>query len=502
MTSAADAHPVAALEPAAVWRFFADIAAVPRPSKHEQRIRAHVRQTAERLGLAVREDAAGNLVVAVPASPGHGDAPVTVLQGHLDMVCEKNAGTPHDFERDPIRLVLDRDPQTGREFVRADGTTLGADNGIGIALALAAASSPDVVHGPLEILCTVDEEMGMSGAGALEPGFFSGRRFLNLDSEEDDVLYIGCAGGGDVTLTREFALRPLDERAELARVTVSGLRGGHSGGDIHENRANAIKVLARVLTAPRRAPLRIAGLSGGSKRNAIAREASALVAGSHRTIGQLRRAAEEVRAAVVRESAETHAAIRIEPAERSAAGAALSPADSARLLLLLTGLPHGVLETHPQVRDLVQTSNNLATIAAEPVDGHARLRVTVGNLSRSSIESRLEATRAQVAAVGRLAGAAVELGHSYPGWEPNIDSPLLATCRRIYRELFGADPKVTAIHAGLECGIIGRRVPGLDMVSLGPQIKGAHSPDERVYVDSVRKSYRFLTAILAELARG
>ena len=303
---------VESLEPAEVWRFFAGISAVPRPSKHEEQIRAHVRKTAEELGFKFREDRVGNIAIEVPATPGHEKAPVTVLQGHVDMVCEKNAGTEHDFERDPIQLIIDKDPKTGEQIVRANGTTLGADNGIGLALGLAAATSPDVVHGPLEILCTVDEEMGMTGAGQLEPGFVRGTCLLNLDSEADDMLYIGCAGGGDVTLTWAFDTPALGGGGETCRVTVSGLRGGHSGGDIHENRGNAIKVLVRTLARAGLKDLRIVTIAGGSKRNALAREASVVLAGSKGTIEALKKAAAVLRDTVAHESAEPGAVITVE----------------------------------------------------------------------------------------------------------------------------------------------------------------------------------------------
>ena len=493
---------IEALEPTPVWRFFAGIAAVPRPSKHEQRIRAHVRQTAEQLGFAVREDRTGNLAIDVPATSGYEKAPRIILQGHLDMVCEKNAGTQFDFDREPIRPVIDQDEKTGALIVRADGTTLGADNGVGVAMALAAASSPDVVHGPLEILCTIDEEMGMTGAGQLEPGFVRGQRLLNLDSEDDTVVYIGCAGGGDVTLTWELDTQPLAANLEIGRVAVSGLRGGHSGGDIHENRGNAVKVLVRTLQAAGVTGLQVASVAGGSKRNALARESSAIVAGPAGTLAALKKVAAEIRDAVIREFAEPAAVIVVEPVGRDQAARALSVGDSQRLLWALTALPHGVLEMHPKVTGLVQTSNNVAIIASEPAGNGSKLRVVVGCLSRSSVAGRLAATREQIAAVGRLAGAAVELGHAYPGWEPNIDSPLLGVCRRVYEQLFNEAPRVTAIHAGLECGIIGQRLGDIDMISFGPRIHGAHSPDEHVYVASVQKSYRYLTAVLGELARG
>jgi len=502
MANAANPTDIRSLEPRAVWGFFADIAAVPRPSKREEKIRAHVRRLAQKLGFTVREDAVGNVLIEAPASRGYERAPITVLQGHLDMVCEKNAGTQHDFENEGIRIVLEKDPRTGEPAVRADGTTLGADNGIGVAMAFAAASSPDVIHGPLEILLTVDEEMGMSGAGALQPGFFKGRRLLNLDSEDDQVLYIGCAGGGDVTLTWEFDTQPLPAGCELVRVSVSGLRGGHSGGDIHENRGNANKVLVRTLLSAQLDDLRILSISGGSKRNAIPREAGALLAVPAGAIGALQKAAAEVQAAVAQESAEPDASVKVERGSADQTARALSHADTQRLLWALTALPHGVLEMHQKMPGLVQTSNNVATITTEPVSGQSKLRVIVGNLSRSSVAGRLAATREQIAAVGNLAGASVELGHSYPGWDPNPSSPLLTTCRRVYEQLFGQSPRVAAIHAGLECGIIGERVGKLDMVSFGPRITGAHSPDERTYVASVQKSYRFLSAMLAELAKG
>lgn len=503
MSAAENLAVVAGLEPARVWHYFAEIAAVPRASKHEARVRDRVRELAAAAGFTSRTDAAGNLVIDVPASSGCENAPVTVLQGHLDMVCEKNTGTEHDFDRDPIRLVRDQDSETGAAIIRAAGTTLGADNGIGIAMALAAATDPAVVHPPLEILCTLDEEAGMGGAEGLTPDSFRGRRLINLDSEEDDVLYIGCAGGGDTSLKWELRPRPLPPTAELVSVAVRGLRGGHSGTDIHENRANANKVLVATLTASGSRSLRLARIQGGSKRNAIAREASAVVAGGKSLLRQLTRAAAEVQAATAREHREPGVQIEVAPWTGERPATALSPADTQRLLRVLTALPHGVMEMHAELPGLVQTSNNVATIVQQPhpndPDGWL---LVVGCLARSSSVARLAAAREQLAAVAQLGGGTAEFGHTYPGWQPDTKSPLLNTCRRIYRELFGTDAKVTAIHAGLECGVIGRQVGGLDMASLGPNVKGAHSPDERVYIDSVQKSYRFLRAILADLARG
>ena len=498
MTRPGGSTGIESLKPTCVWRFFAGIAATPRPSKHEEQIRAHVREVAEQRGLEVREDRVGNIVVGVSAAPGCEKAPTIVLQGHLDMVPEKNAGTEHDFEKDPIRTLIGEEAKTGRRFVRADGTTLGADNGIGLALALAAATEPDVRRGPLEILVTVDEEAGMSGAKALQPGFFKGRILINLDSEEDNAIYIGCAGGIDTSITWRFELEECAGACEPTRVTVSGLRGGHSGGDIHENRGNANKILTRTLLGAADG-LRIAGINGGSKRNAIPRESSALVCGPKRIRESLQAAAAKVREEVIAESDEAGLKIAVEPAE-DAADKTISTDDTTRLLAGLAALPSGVLGMHPKMPGLVQTSTNFGIITSEA--GDDRLGVHVCMLSRSSSKSLLHVTRRQIEAIARLAGAEAASDNEYPGWEPNPDSPTLATCRRVYKGLFGEEAHVAAIHAGLECGIINERMGGtLDTVSFGPTITGAHSPDELVYIDSVAKIWEYLKAVLAELAK-
>ena len=494
----ADMTAIAALEPQPVWRLFAEIAAVPRPSKKEEKIQAHTRAWAEKHGFPVRQDAVGNIAISVPATPGCENAPVTVLQGHLDMVCEKNSGTEMDFETDPIRLVVDQDDKR-QQIVRADGTTLGADNGIGVAMAMAAATLPDVKHGPLEILCTADEEMGMTGAKALDPEFIKGRRMLNLDSEEDDAVYIGCAGGMDTTLTWELELGALPARAEVARITVAGLRGGHSGGNIHENRGNAIKLLVQAVMAAEEPGLQLAKFTGGSKRNAIPREASALVSGPAGLVGKLGKAAAAVQGEAIKHAHEPNCTICVEPAQ---ARQVATTTDSRRVLTTLAALPHGVLAVVPEIAGLVQTSNSTSTVECT-VTGNT-LRIVVGCLSRSSLRPELHATARQINAVGQLGRATVQSGNEYPGWAPNVDSPTLAICRRVYEQLFGAAPKVTAIHAGLECGLIGERMGEgvMDMVSFGPHIEGAHSPDERIWVASVQKSWKYLTAVLAELARS
>ncbi len=500
MSAIAEAKSIETLQPTEVWRIFSGLAQVPRPSKQEERVRQHVKDWAERRGLSVRQDDIGNLVISAPASAGYEGSEPVVLQAHLDMVCEKNRDTQHDFDSDGIHLLLDEDGASGKRIVRADGTTLGADNGIGVAMALAAATSPEVVHGPLELLFTIDEEAGMSGAKALTPASFRGRRLLNLDSEEDDCIYIGCAGGADTNLTWRMKLKPADRLEDACVVHVEGLRGGHSGGDIHKGRANAIQLLTRVLTRVERPRVRIAEITGGSKRNAIPREAMARVAGRKGLLEALRTAAEAVRQEAIAESYESDIAIRVERIKVKDVGGVASPKRSWRILRALSALPNGVLGMHPRVSELVQTSNNISTVESHRADG--RLEISVGTLSRSLSDSALEVVKQQIASIGRLAGARVAHGNQYPGWEPNVESATLGVCRRAYSDLFGEEPQVKAIHAGLECGIIGKLVGDMDMVSFGPTIHGAHSPEERVFVDSVAKSWQYLVAVLKELARG
>jgi dipeptidase D len=484
------------LEPGIVWKLFAGLSAHPRPSKKEERVRAHLEGLARGLGLATRTDAAGNLVIEAPATPGCEAAPVTVLQGHLDMVCEKNSGTAHDFDRDPIELIVDRDAEDGRVVVHAAGTTLGADNGIGLALALAAATAPGVAHGPLEILCTVDEEAGMGGASALKPEFLRGRRLLNLDSE-DSALYIGCAGGCDATLRWNLAGEPLAASSTFCRLTVNGLRGGHSGGDIHLHRANAIRTLARTLLDDEVPSWRLVEVQGGSLRNAIPREAFAIVAGAAGLTTALAAAAARAQAET-RALGEEGCRITLEPAATDGRRA-VSAEQSVTCVRTILAIPHGVLGLVVEIPGLVESSNNVATVRTEMLGD--RIAVTVGCMARSSSMPELHQVAGQITSVGRLGAAQVEVGNAYPGWKPSLDSPILKTCQAVYRKVYGTEPLVTAIHAGLECGIIGERVPGMDMISFGPDVRGAHSPDERCYVDSVQRSWDYLKAILLEVSR-
>jgi dipeptidase D len=496
MPQKSDLPALADLQPAAAWKFFAGLSAHPRASGKEERVRAHLEGVARGLGLATRTDAVGNLLIEAPATRGCEAAPVTVLQGHLDMVCEKNSGTTHDFDRDPIKLIVDRDAEDGRVVVRADGTTLGADNGIGLALALAAATSPEVTHGPLEILCTIDEEMGMGGAKALTPEFVRGRRLLNLDSE-DDALYIGCAGGCDATLRWNLAGTVPAPTSTFCRITVSGLHGGHSGGDIHLHRANAIRTLARTLLEDDVPPWHLAEVTGGSKRNAIPREAFAVVAGTSDLLAALASAAARVQAETI---AQGEGGCRITVESVPAGGRrVVSQEQGVTCLRTILAIPHGVLGLVVEIPGLVETSNNVATVNTETLGD--RIAVTVGCMARSSSMPELRLVAGQITSVGRLGAAQVVVGNAYPGWKPSLTSPVLSTCQAVYRKVYGKDPLVTAIHAGLECGIIGERVPGMDMISFGPDVRGAHSPDERCYVDSVQRGWEYLKAVLLELSR-
>jgi dipeptidase D len=487
---------LASLEPLPVWRNFDALRRVPRPSKQEQRAAALVAAWAAERGFAVRRDPAGNLVVAVPATPGHERAPGVVLQGHLDMVCEKNAGTSFDFSSEPIRARVEDG------WVRAEGTTLGADNGIGVAAAMAAAED-GTVHGPLELLFTVDEETGLNGAKALDPALVAGRLLLNLDSE-DDAFTIGCAGAADTAARFRLARVPAPAESRPAALSVTGLRGGHSGMSILENPANSLKLLARLLAALREAGVDfdLAALAGGTSRNAVPREAQALLRLPHGSLLAAGRVAAQQEEVFRREFQEAEPGLRVEWRELDGGSA---PADATevwdragrdRTIDALLACPHGVLAMSRSLPGLVETSNNLAKVAASADE------LEVSCLSRSSSMPALGALTGQLAAVFRLAGAEVAVRNGYPAWTPDVGSPLLATALAVDERLTGRRREVKAVHAGLECGILGEKLPGMRMLSFGPVIEGAHTPEERVEIASVAAFYRFLQALLAELAGG
>ena len=481
---------VSELEPTALWRHFDTILTIPRASKDEGRMRDHIVASADGLGLAHHADAAGNLVVRKPATPGHEGAGITVLQSHLDMVQEKNADVAFDFATDAIV------PEMQGEYLTAAGTTLGSDNGIGVAAMLAVMGETAFAHGPLEMLFTIDEETGLTGAARLDGGLVQGRRLINLDSEEDGVLYVGCAGGGDTQLTVKLGAAPAPEAGVALAVALRGLKGGHSGVDIHLQRGNAVKLLGRALWAVRLLGHRydLARFDGGSAHNAIPREAFATVVVPAEGQSALLAALDREVAAIRDEYAPADPGITLTADAMNRPSAVWDPATTERVLRLVNALPHGVEAMSYDIPDLVETSVNLATVV--PGDGSLR----VGLSSRSSIDSALEAMRRRVGAIGALAGAAVDEGEAYPGWKPDLESPLLEVVKTVHRRQFDHEPGVKAIHAGLECGILGKKVPGMDMISFGPRIEFPHSPDERVHVASVARFHKLLEATLTALA--
>ncbi len=480
---------VAELEPRTVWTHFDRILAIPRASKDERALRDYIQSLAQRHGLEHETDATGNLVVRKPATAGHAGAAVTILQAHLDMVQEKNSDVVHDFARDPIR------PRRDGEWLKASGTTLGADNGIGVATLLAVLEAGDLTHGPLELLFTVDEETGLTGAAGLAPTLLRGRRLINVDSEDEGVVTIGCAGGATSRLALALAWEPARADDAAIELRLHGLRGGHSGIDIHLQRGNAIVLLARALdAATSRAPFRLADFAGGNAHNAIPREARATVVAQGSSIDGIRAAIEAELAAIRNELATADPGPALEIQTAGAPARIWDRPTTARALALLCGLPHGVAAMSLDIPGLVETSDNLATVS---VDGE---RLSVLLSTRSSVASSLGALRRKIRAIATLAGAAVEELDGYPGWKPDVASPLLAILSSVHEQQTGSPPRVGAVHAGLECGILGEKYAGMDMVSFGPQIEAPHSPDERVKIDSVGRFYDLLAATLARLA--
>jgi dipeptidase D len=473
---------LSALAPSAVWRHFATLCSIPRASKAEGAVRDAVESWARGRGLATRVDGVGNLVIRKPARSGREAAHGVILQCHLDMVTQKNSDSAHDFSRDPIRAVV----QDG--WVVAPETTLGADNGLGVALALAALEDETLAHGPLEVLLTIDEETGMTGAHGLEPHALEGRLMLNLDTEEWGEFYLGCAGGIDVDVTETLRPEPVPAGHVARSLCVRGLQGGHSGINIHEGRGNAIRALVGVLQRLGDG-IRLAKLDGGTARNAIPREATAVVVMSVEAASKLTARLEVEQARLRRELGDKEAGLELVSAP--AAAELLVPVDAAqRWLDALGTAPFGVARMSADVPGVVETSNNLGVVRLAPDKGHANLMV------RSLVDAEFLALGRAIAAHFEARGIPAQLSGEYPGWKPNPSSKLLSTCQQAYRDTFHADSHVRVIHAGLECGIIGAKYPGLDTVSFGPTIRGAHAPGERVEIASVGNCYRLLCTIL------
>jgi dipeptidase D len=476
------------LSPRLLWKHFAKILTIPHCSGNEKALGDYVLGVAASLGLPGKRDKVGNVVVSKPATAGREAAVGAILQGHLDMVGEKNSDKVHDFAKDPIQAEIKGD------WIYAQGTTLGADNGIGLASALAVMEDKSLVHGPLEFLFTVDEETGLTGANKIQKGFLAGKMLLNLDSEDEGIFTIGCAGGADAKLVLPLERKKTASK-NLYRLHVRGFRGGHSGIDINQGRGNAIKLLARVLAqAQAAAKFEVIGVEGGSKHNAIPREAVAVLACPPVQVRSMTTAVKKAfdKIKVEYKAVEPGAAYALDPVPGK--DFALTQNCQRALVDFLMALPHGVIAMHPEIAGLVETSTNLAIVRT------AKKEFTVLCSTRSSVASALEATRDVIKSVCALSGARAELEDGYPGWMPNLESPLLKKLKDIYRSTFGKDAEVVAIHAGLECGIIGEKFPGMDMISFGPTMKNPHSPEEHVHIGSVEKFWKFLTVAIDGLS--
>ena len=472
------------LQPEPVWKHFEKLAAIPRASTNEAAARDYVRGIATKLGLASQEDAAGNLVVRKPARPGRESAPMTLLQGHLDMVCEKNESTAHDFSRDPIRVVQDGD------WLKADGTTLGADNGVGVAAALAVMESTDIAHGPLEFAFTIDEETGLTGASEFAPGILKSKYFLNLDTEEIGNLCIGCAGGVNTTGRRKVTRIPTTGSAAY-RIKVTGLRGGHSGVDIHQGRGNALRIMGGVLqNLLDRLPMELAEINGGSAHNAIPREAIAVVALDPARESDLKSLVAAAEAASKNDLGTFDSGLQITVDKTERPATVLNSTDAKAFVALLVTIPHGVLAMSPDVPGLVQNSTNLATVKTR-----ADLLEIVTS-QRSAITASKKSVARMVATVCRLAGFEPEHTGDYPGWKHDPNNELIRKLQDVHKKVFGGPANLIAMHAGLECGVIGEKYPGMQLVSFGPTIVDPHSPNERVQISTVNDFWKYLKSVL------
>ena len=474
--------PIRSLSPSAPWNFFADLNAIPRASKKEERIAQWVRDFGKKHNLETLTDDFGNIIIKKQASPGHEKRPVTILQGHLDMVHSKNADVTFDFDKQGIEMYLDGD------WVRARGTTLGADNGLGVASILAVLAAKDIAHPPLEALFTLDEEQGLSGAKQLGRGLLKGKLLLNLDTEEDHVLTIGCAGGIDTLIDWKYKEENAPENFVAYQLKVSSLQGGHSGMDIHRGRGNANKILARVLMALAPSGLRLSSFDGGNLRNEIPREAKAVVLVKNEK--RFTKLLQTVNKEIATEYQTTEPNIQIVAASIAKPAKVMRKSDQVKFLNAIRSVQNGVYRMSPEIPELVEASTNLAKITL----GEGQLMI--GSLQRSSVESSKDDVAAAFRAPFDLLGAKVQTANAYPGWKPNPKSKIVQKMAGIYEKMYGHAPVIEACHAGLECGIIGQRYPGLDMVSFGPLIQGAHSPDERASVSSFEKFWGYYLQVL------
>ncbi len=478
-------------EPTILWKEFAAISAIPRCSKCEDEVVAYIISQAEARGHEIRRDPIGNVVVAIPATPGHESTPGIVVQGHVDMVCEQNSGTGHDFARDPISLVVDG------EWLKAKGTTLGADNGIAVAAMLALINSDEIQHGPLELLFTIDEETGLTGAIELDPSIITHKRMINLDSEEEGIFYIGCAGGKETIGTLPVQHEKAPEGLAMGRIAITGLNGGHSGSDIHKQLGNSLVLAARILRELPLDSLHLVDVRGGDKHNAIPREAfidflcpENLAAGIRSTIKTLETS---FKAEFGKTESGLSVALELSSGGEDYPSTVLSGASAKTLATMMYCIPHGVQTMSRAIPGLVSTSTNFASLRI------SQGQVKILTSQRSDIQSQSDDIANRVASAFLLAGGNAEFTREYPGWEPDPDSALLASAVTAYQKKNGKKPIITSIHAGLECGVIGAKCGGMEMISLGPDIRGAHTPEERVHIASTARVFEFFTELLTAL---
>ncbi|MBN2213549.1 MAG: aminoacyl-histidine dipeptidase [Bacteroidales bacterium] len=477
------------LEPKGIWNYFSDICKIPRRSSKEEKIVEYLLEFGKKHNLETIADEAGNVLIRKPASRGYENRKSICLQSHVDMVAEKNSSSDHNFDTDPIQPFVDG------EWVKAKETTLGADNGIGIASQLVILADTGMEHGPVECLFTTEEELGLKGAYNLKPGYIHSKILVNLDSEDEGELFIGCAGGIDTTATISYKTRRVPADSVAFRIDISGLKGGHSGDDINKNRGNSIKILNRFLwSVSERMPIRIACFDGGNQRNAIPREAYAIITVRQSHSQKLRDEFDQFCFAIKNELSESEPGLKTELKPADLPQVVLTKKYQLRMLNLLYACPHGVISMSKSIRDLVETSTNLASVKFTGSDTY-----TVSTSQRSSVESEKENIANTVSSIFELARAEVRQSDGYPGWEPNTGSEILKITVESYKKLFGKEPVVRAIHAGLECGLFLEKYPDLDMISFGPTIRGAHSPDERVEINSVKKYWDLLLDVIAHI---
>jgi dipeptidase D len=480
------------INPTEVWQIFDQLLRIPRPSRHEEKVQVWAENFGKELGLKTLRDEAGNVIIRKPATPGMEDRKGVILQGHLDMVPQKNSDKKHDFTADPIEAFVDG------EWVTANGTTLGADNGIGVSSALAVLASETAKHGSLEVLLTATEETGMDGANGLKAGVLQGEILINTDSEDEGELYVGCAGGEDANVLFNYSPEEVPVGFAAMKLNVTGMKGGHSGIDIPLQRGNAIKVFFRILNAAyEKMGVRLAHIDGGSLRNAIPMEAFGTVVLSEANVPDFLALAEEIEETVKSELFATEPDLVVTTEGTVLPANLVDEKTQTALSKAVIACPNGVIRMSDSMEGLVETSANLAIMKSD-----AKNRTIKGaSLMRSSVDSAKEELASRIKAVFELAGAEVFFSGAYPGWKPNMDSPILKIMQQVYNKKFGKIPEIKAIHAGLECGILGGKYPHWDMISFGPTIRFPHSPDEKVNIETVRRFWEFLVATLENIPK-